>query len=183
MHIIAFGTVKISITSEDGREQDFALLKTGECFGEMSLLDGANRSATATAVEPVETLVLPREDFRHFFRENPEVAEEITKLLAQRLRNMNEMLGDMVFLDVPTRVAKQLVELAAAYAEAYANYDRKAGQVVIPLGQDELARLVGASRESISRALTTYRREGILTTSHRRITVTDLKALQRIVSL
>lgn len=179
LHIIAAGTVKISITSEDGREKDIALLQPGECFGEMALLDGSNRSAAATAVESTDTLMLFREDFHSFFIEHCEVALDITTLLIRRLRNMNQMLGDMVFLDVPTRLAKQLLELAATYAKDSGD----AGPIVVPLGQDELARLVGASRESISRALNSYRRDGILTTSHRRIIITNLKALERMASL
>ncbi|MEE3142310.1 MAG: helix-turn-helix domain-containing protein [Chloroflexota bacterium] len=84
----------------------------------------------------------------------------------------------MVFLDVPTRVAKQLLALAETYAE-----DSKPGdQIVVPLGQDELARLVGASRETVSRALNGYRRLGMLDTSHRRITITDLARLERMAS-
>ena len=139
MHIIVDGRVKISIASEDGRERDIALFQSGDCFGEMALLDGSNRSATATAVDATETMVLFRQGFLDFLGENPELAADVNTMLVQRLRNVNQMLGDMVFLDVPTRVAKQLLALAETYAE-----DAKPGdQIVVPLGQDELARLVG----------------------------------------
>ncbi|HAJ00718.1 MAG TPA: Crp/Fnr family transcriptional regulator, partial [Dehalococcoidia bacterium] len=128
MHIIVDGRVKISIASEDGRERDIALFQSGDCFGEMALLDGSNRSATATAVDATETMVLFRQGFLDFLGENPELDADV-----------NQMLGDMVFLDMPTRVAKQLLALAETYAE-----DAKPGdQIVVPLGQDELARLVG----------------------------------------
>ena len=106
MHIIVEGRVKISIASEDGRERDIALFQSGDCFGEMALLDGSNRSATATAVDATETMVLLRQDFLDFLGENPELAADVNALLVQRLRNVNQLLGDMVFLDVPTRVAK-----------------------------------------------------------------------------
>jgi CRP-like cAMP-binding protein len=178
MHIIVDGRVKISIASEDGRERDIALFQSGDCFGEMALLDGSNRSATATAVDATETMVLYRQDFLDFLGENPELAADVNTMLVQRLRNVNQMLGDMVFLDVPTRVAKQLLALAETYGE-----NAKPGdQIVVPMGQDELARLVGASRETVSRALNSYRRLGILDTSHRRITITDLAGLQRMTS-
>ena len=102
-------------------------------------MDGSNRSATATAVDATETMVLFRQGFLDFLGENPELAADVHTMLVQRLRNVNQMLGDMVFLDVPTRVAKQLLALAETYAE-----DAKPGdQIVVPLGQDELARLVG----------------------------------------
>ena len=90
MHIIVEGSVKISVTSEDGREKNIALFKPGECFGEMALLDGSNRSATATAMEALETLVLMRDDFQDFLNENPQMKEDITNLLTQRLRNVNQ---------------------------------------------------------------------------------------------
>ncbi len=140
MHIIVDGRVKISMASEDGWERDIALFQSGDCFGEMALLDGSNRSATATAVDATETMVLFRQGFLDYFLgENPELAADVNTMLVQRLRNVNQMLGDMVFLDVPTRVAKQLLALAETYAE-----DAKPGdQIVVPLGQDELARLVG----------------------------------------
>ncbi len=178
MHIIVEGSVKISVTSEDGREKNIALFKPGECFGEMALLDGSRRSATATAMEALETLVLMRDDFLDFLTQNPQVSADITNLLTQRLRNVNQMLVDTAFLDVPTRVAKQLLALAGSYA----GDAEPAEPRVVPLGQDELASLVGASRETVSRALTSYRRMGILTTSHRRIVINDLKALERMAS-
>ena len=178
MHIVVEGRVRISITSEDGREKDIALLQPGECFGEMALLDGSNRSATAAAVEPSQTFALFRQDFMDFLEEHPEVVADTTALLTRRLRSMNQMLGDMAFLDVPTRVAKQLLELA----EASSSDDGRQEPIEVILGQDDLARLVGASRETVSRALNSYRRLGILSTSHRRITITDLRALERMAT-
>ena len=178
MHIIVDGRVKIFIASEDGRERDIALFQSGDCFGEMALLDGSSRSATATAVAATETMVLFRQDFLDFLGENPELAADVNTMLVQRLRNINQMLGHMVFLDVPTRVAKQLLTLAEIYSE-----DAKPGdEIVVPMGQDEPARLVGASRETVSRALNSYRRLGMLDTSHRRITITDLAGLERMAS-
>ena len=178
MHIIVEGNIRISITSDDGREKDLAVLQPGDCFGEMALLDGSNRSATATAVDPAQTLALYREDFMDFLQEHPEVVARTTNLLTSRLRSVNQMLGDLAFLDVPTRLAKQLLELA----EAHGDKNEQGGPVEVPVGQEQLARLVGASRETISRALNSYRSLGILSTSHRKITVTDLPALERMAS-
>ena len=113
-----------------------------------------------------------------FLQEHPQVIAKTTNLLTRRLRSVNQMLGDMAFLDVPTRLAKQLVELAKTYAS---DTDQQTS-IEVPIGQDDLARLVGASRETISRALNSYRRLGILSTAHRRITITDLAALERMAS-
>ena len=178
MHIVVDGMVRISIASEDGREKDLALLRPGECFGEMAMFDGSNRSATATAADPSQTFALSRQDFMDFLEEHPEVVAKTTNMLTRRLRSVNQMLGDMAFLDVPTRMAKQLLQLA----ETYSSGIEEDGTVEVTLGQDDLARLVGASRETISRALNSYRRLGILSTSHRRITITDRSALERMAS-
>jgi CRP/FNR family transcriptional regulator/CRP/FNR family cyclic AMP-dependent transcriptional regulator len=178
LHFVAEGMVKISIVSTDGRENDIALLSRGDCFGEMSVLDGGRRSATAVAVEPTQTMTSSREDFISFLNEHVQVAIDIISLMARRLRNMDEMIGDMVFLDVPTRVAKKLTDLAETYAASRDD----SGKVTIPLGQEEMSRLVGSSREAVSRALATYRRMGLLTTSHRRITIDDLQGLERMAA-
>ena len=178
MHIIVQGRVRISIDSYDGREKDVALLNPGDCFGEMALLDGSNRSANATAVDDIETLVLLRDDFIKFIGEYPQVAAQTTAILTNRLRNTNQMMGDLAFLDVPTRVAKQLIGLA----ENQLGGAVPDGPIEISIGQDELARLVGSTRETVSRALTSYRRMGLLTTSHRRISITDLDGLESMAS-
>ena len=176
LHFIATGLVKISIVSREGRENDITLLGIGDCFGEMSVLDGGLRSATAVAVEPTETMTLSRDDFLSFVKDHSQVALQIIVLMVRRLRAMDELIGDMVFLDVPTRVAKKLLELVRTYHEEEDSVSPK----TVPLGQEELSRLVGSSRETVSRALKTYRRMGFLTTSHRRITITDLDGLKKM---
>ena len=178
LHFVADGMVKISITSQDGRENDIALLSQGDCFGEMSVLNGGSRSATAIAVEPTETMTLLGDDFLAFLHQYCEVAIQIIALLVRRLRAMDEMIGDMVFLDVPTRVAKKLRELAHTYEDSR----DASGHITVPLGQEDLSRLVGSSRETVSRALTTYRKMGLLTTSHRRITIINLQGLERMAT-
>ena len=178
LHFVAGGLVKISIVSSDGRENDIALLTVGGCFGEMSVLDGGLRSATAVAVEPTETMMLSREDFLSFLNAHSQIAIQIIGLLVRRLRTMDEMVGDMVFLDVPTRVAKKLLELANTYWDARG----ATNDLTVPLGQEELSRLVGSSRETVSRALTSYRKMGLLTTSHRKITIVDMEGLERMAA-
>ena len=178
LHIVVHGLVKVSIATEDGREMDLAAIHPGQCFGEMSLLDGSTRSATATAAEATQTLALFRDDFLGFLKDHPAVAGSIIALLAQRLRETNETLGDVVFLEVPTRVAKQLLELAGALGPQLDS----PSPLVVSVGQNELARLVGATRETVSRALNSFRRDGIVETANRRITILDIAALERIAS-
>ena len=176
MYIVKGGQAKISIMSDGGLEKDIALLKPGDCFGEMALLDGSNRSATATSVGYSEMMSLLRDDFLQFLDEHPEVASKINSMLVKRLRIANEMVGDVVFLDVPTRVAKQLLALAATYSADLP----EGAHIVVLIGQEELARLVGASRETVSRALSTYRNMGVLSTANRRITIIDLPRLRGV---
>ena len=178
LHFVAEGLVKISIVSVDGRENVIALLTAGDCVGEMSVMDGGLRSATAVAMDRTETMTLSREDFLAFLNEQTQVAVQIITLLVRRLRAMDELVGDMVFLDVPTRVAKKLIELSSTYGDTRDTSDH----LVVPLGQEELSRLVGSSRETVSRALTAYRKMGLVTTSHRKISITDLKGLERMAS-
>ena len=149
LHFVVKGIVKISLVSRDRRESDIALLTRGDCFGEMSVLDGGVRSATAVAVEPTETMTLSQEDFLAFLKEHTQLAIQIIALLVRRLRAMDEMIGDMVFLDVPSRVAKKLLELMHTYRDS----GGPSGHLTVPLGQEELSRLVGSSRETVSRAL------------------------------
>ena len=179
LHFVAEGIVKICIVAPDGRENDIALLSPGDCFGEMSVLDKGMRSATAVAVEPTETMTLSQDDFMGFLAEHPQLAIQIIGLLVRRLRTMDEMMGDMVFLDVPARVAKKLLELSGTYG----NTKDQTDNLTVPIGQEELSRLVGSSRETVSRALTNYRKMGLLSTSHRRITITDLKGLERMIGI
>jgi len=179
LHFVAEGLVKISIASPDGRENYIALLMAGDCVGEMSVMDGGLRSATAIAMEPTETMTLSREDFLAFLNDHTQVAVQIITLLVRRLRAMDQLVGDMVFLDVPTRVAKKLLELMGTYADSR----DEAGNFAVPLGQEELSRLVGSSRERVSRALTTYRRMGLLITAHRKISITDVDGLQRMANI
>ena len=147
LYYVAEGMVKISIVSSDGRESDIALLSRGDCFGEMSVLDGGRRAATAVAVEPTQTMTSTREDFLSFLNEHVQVAIQIIALMARRLRNTDEMMGNMAFLDVPTRVAKKLMELANTYGERRDDQ----GRITVPVGQEELSRLVGSSREVVSK--------------------------------
>ena len=123
-------------------------------------------------------MTLSREEFLGFLNDHSRVAIQIIHLLIRRLRAMDEMIGDMVFLDVPTRVAKKLLELSHTYGD-----DRTSeGNLTVPIAQEELSRLVGSSRETVSRALATYRRMGLLDTSHRRITITDPAGLERLAN-
>ena len=175
MYLIRDGQVKVVLPSDSGDEALLDVLDTGNFFGELSLLDGQPRSATIVATEPTETIVLHRETLLKAIRANPEVAIHLLQALCQRLRETDEFIGDTVFLDVPGRVAKKLLELADAYGERTPR-----GTVIgLRLTQQELARMVGATRESVNKHLGAYRARGIIDVDHQRFVILKRDELQR----
>ncbi len=153
LHLILEGKVKISRTSSDGRESVLAVLGPGEVFGELSLFDPGPRTATATALTDLAYASLDHADLRPWLGTRPEAAELLLQVLARRLRRTNSALADLVFVDVPGRVAKALLELADRFGQPQAD---GAVRVEHGLTQEELAQLVGASRETVNKALADF---------------------------
>jgi CRP/FNR family transcriptional regulator/CRP/FNR family cyclic AMP-dependent transcriptional regulator len=149
LHIIQSGEVRIILTSPDGDEILLALMRPGDFFGELSLLDGLPRSATAVANEPTETLTLARDGFLRVLEQSPQMAHQVILALSSRLRRTDLLLGDSAFLDVPTRLVKRLLDLAHTQAGRVS----LKGPQTIRVTQSELAAMVGATRESVNREL------------------------------
>ena len=135
LYIVTVGKVKLGHTSSDGRESLLAVLGPGEIIGELTLFDPGPRSTTATAVSPASLLFLEHEDLMHVLDTNPTLAKHMLRALAQRLRRTNESLSDLVFSDVPGRVAKALLDLADRFGTA----TDKGVHVPHDLTQEELA--------------------------------------------
>jgi CRP/FNR family transcriptional regulator, cyclic AMP receptor protein len=133
----------------DRRESVVALMETGDLFGELGMLDDGPRSAMARALEPSLVLEIPYQPVLEMFDEHPELLWNVTRLLATRLRAMDEALADSVFLDVTGRTAKRLLELADG-----------ADEFTLPVTQEELAGMVGASRERVNKAIASFIRLG-----------------------
>jgi CRP-like cAMP-binding protein len=143
----------------------------------MALLDGRPRSASAAALRETETVALDRADFTAVIRSRPEAAMAVLAAVAGRLRETNEMAGDLAFLDVGGRLAKKLLELAAAHG-----VQRPGGILLdLRLTQEELANMVGVTRESVNRNLALLRREGVIGGQGRRFVIRDAEALRRRV--
>lgn len=173
--IVLSGRVKVSTTTEEGREIVLAFRGPGDMLGELSAIDGEPRSATVEAIEPVEALALAAADFRSFLIANPDVALLLLRMLSRRLRDADRKRVEFAAHDTVGRVAARLVELAERYGEPAA----RGIKVGLPLSQEELAGWTGASREAVSKALGTLRKVGWVVTERRRITVLDLEALRR----
>ena len=175
MYVILNGKVKLGQTSTDGRESLLAVLGPGEVFGELSLFDPGPRTATATAVTDVVVIGLGHDNLRPWLAGRPEVAESLLQALAQRLRRTNETLADLVFSDVPGRVAKLLLELADKFGQPGPD-----GILVHhDLTQEELAQLVGASRETVNKALADFTQRGWIVVDQREVVLVDVERLAR----
>jgi CRP/FNR family transcriptional regulator, cyclic AMP receptor protein len=159
LYIIVSGKVKVHNETPDGGEVIITVLSTGDFFGEMSLLDGEERSADVSTLEPTEVLVLTQADLHDCIRQAPQIAINLLATLAGRLRRTNETIQALSSLDVHGRVAKQLLLLSRQHG-----VQTPAGtQIGIRLTQTDLAGLVGASRESVNKVLGYFRRRGYLT--------------------
>jgi CRP/FNR family cyclic AMP-dependent transcriptional regulator len=169
LYMVATGRIAIAKRSADGRSSVVALMEEEDLFGEMSLFDGQGRSAEARALEPSRLIAVPYEAVRGALQERPEALWTVVALLANRLRVTDEALADSMFLDVTGRTAKRLLELAG-----------DSDEFTLPVTQEELAGMVGASRERVNKAIATFVRLGWLELSDRRYRVVErVKMAQR----
>jgi CRP-like cAMP-binding protein len=167
LYVVLRGRVAIANKSFDGRESVVALMEPGDLFGEMGMLDGRPRSAEGRALEPSEVLVLEYGPVRDLLEHHPELLWGVVRMLADRLRGMDEALADSVFLDVTGRTAKRLLELANG-----------ANEFLLPVTQEELAGMVGASRERVNKAIASFIRLGWLEQSDRRYRILQRDRLE-----
>jgi CRP-like cAMP-binding protein len=173
--ILLEGRVKLTSTTDDGREIVLAVRDAGELVGEMSAIDGEPRSATAIALEPVQVLAVPPSSFTAFLERNPKATLVLLQTVTRRLRDADRKRVEFSAQDSVGRVAARLVELA----ERYGAQDSNGVRIDLPLSQEELASWTGCSREAVSKALQTMRDLGWLATGRRRITLIDLQAMRR----
>jgi CRP/FNR family cyclic AMP-dependent transcriptional regulator len=176
LFIIVSGEVKISLPSEDGDEAILVRLARGDVFGELALLDGAPRSATATALTAVETVVLPRDRFRELIANEPVVRDALLASLAAELRRLTTHVEELHFLDITGRLAACLSRLATDGGTALPD---GAIQLKTSLTQGDLASMVGSTRQSVNKLLRQFTDDGYLRLERDAIVVTDLEGLAR----
>lgn len=169
------GKVKLARTAPDGRENLQAVLGPGEMFGELSLFDPKPRTAGAVALTDTVLASLAHEELRPWITGRPDVAVQLLQALAQRLRRTNDVLADLVFSDVPSRVAKALLGLA----ERFGQPTNEGIHVAHDLTQEELAQLVGASRETVNKALADFSARGWIRIESRAVVIRDVEGLTR----
>jgi len=177
LYVIKEGKVKICLISPDGQEISLAVLGKGDCFGEFAILDSLPRSADAVAMEKVECYTLQRSDFHNAVMKNPKIAIQIMEVLTKRLRTTDEMIENLIFLDVPGRVAKKLLELADSHGVKVEDGVR----IEVRLTQQELASMVGASRESVNKVMGYFTDKRFISADKHRITLHRVTELRRRV--
>lgn len=175
MFIIREGSVRIYVLSEDGRQKTLDLLGPGEFFGEMAILDDLPRSAYAEAREDAIMLAIAKKDFASLLRSRPELALKIIAVLSRRLRAANAQMEQLVFGDVRARLAATLLEL-------HRRHGLQGGIIGLRLTHQELANLVGAARETVTRLLLEFMDEGILGLAGRHLAIKNRDALAGIAA-
>ena len=170
LFVLRAGRVKVVLIGEDGREVILGVLESGAHFGELALIDDQPRSAHVIAMEDAQLLILRREDFRRRVEANPSVAWALLTELSRRLRRADVKIGGLVLLDVPGRIARLLLDLA----------DESGSEAIDkPLTHQTIAQMIGASRETVSRAMKEFQDAGLITVERRRIAVGDREALEK----
>jgi len=170
LFVLRAGRVKVVLIGEDGREVILGVLEPGAHFGELALIDDQPRSAHVIAMEDAQLLILRREDFRRRVEANPSVAWALLSELSRRLRRADVKIGGLVLLDVPGRIARLLLDLA----------DESGSDAIDkPLTHQTIAQMIGASRETVSRAMKEFQDAGLITVERRRIGIGDRDALEK----
>jgi CRP/FNR family transcriptional regulator, cyclic AMP receptor protein len=167
---VATGRVRISASAPGGKEVFLNIMEPGDAFGEIALLDGSPRTATATAMARTELIVITRDAFSTLLQSQPQLAAHLIQLLCKRVRWTAELMEDTALLSVPARLAKRLLSLASAQRGTK-----------ISLSQEELAQFLGLSRQIVNQHLQTWRAQKWISLGRGSVTLEDTEALQKIV--
>ena len=175
LYIITSGKVKIGRKSVDGRENLLTIMGPSDMFGELSIFDPGPRTSSATTVTEVRAVSMDRGALKEWIGRRPEISEQLLRVLARRLRRTNNNLADLIFTDVPGRVAKALLQLAQRFGTQEGGNIR----VTHDLTQEEIAQLVGASRETVNKALAEFAHRGWLRLEGKSVIISDTERLAR----
>jgi CRP-like cAMP-binding protein len=176
LYIVVSGAIRIGATSPEGRELSYVVLGAGAVLGEIAVIDGGERSADAKAMEPSQLLAIERRDVLSFLQQHPGQALHFLKLLCGRLRRADELLDDMVFMSLPSRLAKHLLTLK----EIVGGTGSDTGKPEVRLSQQVLAEHLGITRESVNKVLSKWEEGGIVSLGRGRIVLDRLDALEEI---
>ena len=176
MMAVLRGTVKMSSVSSEGKEIVFNIMNSGECFGEIALLDGEERSADAVAMTECELLVLSRRDFIPILEKRADLCMILLRVLCQRLRQTSEQVEDVLFRHLESRVAKALLHLA----ESASLHGVPGSSVELHVSQRELGNIAGGSRESVNKILQSWHKADLISLGKGSIVIRDIAAIERL---
>ena len=177
VYLLKKGRVKIANTAPSGKEVTFEILEPGEVFGELEVLEDAPRSTSAEALDDTLICVIPRKDFDQYLAMHPNVTVKLTKLIGLRLRKIQSRVEDLVFRDVPARLAHLLVELGKTDGVT----DKQGIRLKAKLTHQEMANLIGCSRETVSATMGHFRDQGLIHVDGRTITIVNEKRLSALL--
>jgi CRP-like cAMP-binding protein len=174
--VVLQGRVRISVSSEEGKEITLNTIEPGEVLGEIALIDGKKRSADATAIGPCTLLAIRRGDFIPFLKQNPEIAVQLLIVLCKKLRETSEIAEDLGLYSIPARLARLILKLGESKGA-----DAQEGILVpVTLSQREIGNLIGATRESVNKQLRAWQEDGHIGMEQGSITLLDEEALEAI---
>ncbi|HET9614905.1 MAG TPA: Crp/Fnr family transcriptional regulator [Candidatus Limnocylindrales bacterium] len=177
LFIVVSGSIKITLPADSGDEAILATLRPGDFFGELALLDGAARSATAVAIEPTETYIQPRDQFRELIATEPVMREAVLATMAAEVRRLTHHVEELHFLDITGRLASRLARMTneSGATQLADGSIRLAG----PLTQGDLAAMIGCTRQSVNKLLGMFADDGLIRLEKERIVILDRDGLLR----
>ena len=175
LYIITSGKIKLARHAPDGRENLLTVMGPSDMFGELSIFDPGPRTSSAVCVTDVTAATMDSEMLKDWIAQHPEISQQLLRVLARRLRRTNANLADLIFTDVPGRVAKTLLQLANRFGVQ----EGSALRVNHDLTQEEIAQLVGASRETVNKALATFAHRGWIRLEGKSVLIVDTEHLAR----
>ena len=177
VYLLKRGRVKIANTAPSGKEVTFDILEPGEVFGELDAMEDAPRSTSAEALDDALICVIPRKDFDQYLAMHPNVTIKLTKLIGLRIKKIQSRVEDLVFRDVPARLAHLLSELSKTEGVA----DKQGIRLKVKLTHQEMANLIGCSRETVSTTMGQFRDDGLIQMDGRTITIVNEKGLSKLL--
>jgi CRP-like cAMP-binding protein len=176
VYLLKKGRVKLTNSALSGKEITFEILEPGEVFGELEVLEGSFRATAAEALDDVVICLIRREDFDRYLATHPSAAVRLTKLIGLRLRRIQSRIEDLVFRDVPARLAHLLIELSKDHGAV----DQRGVRLRAKLTHQEMANLIGCSRETVSHTLGQFREDGLIQMDGHSIIIIDDKGLSNL---
>jgi CRP/FNR family transcriptional regulator, cyclic AMP receptor protein len=173
---VVTGKVRISASAPGGKEIFLNVIEPGDAFGEIALLDGQPRTATASTLASSELMVIQRQQFLDLVRRDPQLAVHLIELLCRRVRWTAEQMEDSTLLGAPARIAKRLLSLASVHGR------QAAGGVKLTLSQEHLAQFLGLSRQIVNKHLQTWKRKNWVSIGRGSVTVTNDRALRNLTT-